>query len=230
MRRLTHTMFVPMLATMLVAAIPASAQSGDFAEQQQLVEKSRMTLEAFAADPSLSDPLQDFGPEAKAVFIVPQFMRGAFIFGGAGGSGVLLVRDDKSGTWGQPVFYNIGSASFGLQIGGDVSEIVLVVRTTKGLEEFYRSDFKLGGNVGMAAGPVGGGASVHGIAADIISYAKKKGAFAGIALEGSAVTVSDDSNEAYYGRPVRPIDIILKGDVSNHKSLPLRESVAKLMK
>ncbi len=230
MRRLTHTMFVPMLATMLLAAIPASAQSGDFAEQQQLVEKSRMTLEAFAADPSLSDPLQDFGPEAKAVFIVPQFMRGAFIFGGAGGSGVLLVRDDKSGTWGQPVFYNIGSASFGLQIGGDVSEIVLVVRTTKGLEEFYRSDFKLGGNVGMAAGPVGGGASVHGIAADIISYAKKKGAFAGIALEGSAVTVSDDSNEAYYGRPVRPIDIILKGDVSNHKSLPLRESVAKLMK
>jgi lipid-binding SYLF domain-containing protein len=218
------------LLSVLVTIIPALAQSGDFSEEQQLVDKAQLTLEAFAADPSLQYPLRELGPEARALFIVPQFMRGAFIFGGAGGSGLLLVRNERTGLWGQPVFYNIGSASFGLQIGGDVSEIVLVVRTMKGLEEFYRSDFKLGANAGMAVGPAGEGASVHGIAADMISYARKKGVFAGLAVQGAIVTVADDSNAAYYGMSVRPIDIILKGDVSNAASLPLRESATRLMK
>ena len=221
---------VVLLLPVVATVMPAPAWAADFAAQQQVVDKAKLTLEAFAADPSLKEPLHEWGPQARALFIVPQFIRGAFIFGGAGGSGVLLVRDDKTGKWGQPVFYNIGSASFGLQIGGDVSEIVLVVRTTKGLEEFYRSDFKLGGNAGMAVGPVGSGASVHGITADIVAYARKKGAFAGIALEGAVVTVSDDSNAAYYGRAVRPVDIITKGDVANPKSLALREAATTLMK
>lgn len=223
-------LFAPFVLAILIMTVPALAPAGDHAEQQQLVEKARLTLEAFAADPDLKQPLRELGPQARALFIVPQFLRGAFIFGGAGGSGLLLVRDERTGKWGQPTFYNIGSASFGLQVGGDVSEIVLVVRTIKGLEEFYRSDFKLGGNVGMAVGPVGTGASVHGITADIISYARKKGAFAGIALDGAFVTVSDQSNTAYYGRPVRPVDIIMKGDISNAASLPLRESAEQLMK
>lgn len=218
------------LLVVFLPMIPLPAQAGDFSEQQQLVDRSRLTLEAFAANPDLKDPLRELGPQARALFIVPQFMRGAFIFGGAGGSGVLLVRDERTGKWGQPVFYNIGSASFGLQVGADVSEIVLVVRTMKGVEEFYRSNFKLGGNVGMAVGPVGAGASVHGITADIISYARKKGAFAGIALDGAFATVSDQSNAAYYGRAVRPVEIIMKGDISNATSLPLRESAERLMK
>jgi len=210
------------------SALPAA--SADFAQQQQLVEKARFTLENFTADPGLKDSLRELSKEARAMFIVPQLLRGAFVFGGAGGSGVLLVREEKTGNWSQPVFYTIGSASFGLQIGGDASELVLVVRSQKGLEEFYRSDFKLGANVGIAAGPVGGGASVHGIAADIIAYARKKGAFAGMALDGAWVAVSDESNRAYYGQPVRPVDIVVKGSVSNPKSLDLRAAAAKLMK
>jgi len=210
------------------SALPAA--SADFAQQQQLVEKARFTLENFTADPGLKDSLRELSKEARAMFIVPQLLRGAFVFGGAGGSGVLLVREEKTGNWSQPVFYTIGSASFGLQIGGDASELVLVVRNQKGLEEFYRSDFKLGANVGIAAGPVGGGASVHGIAADIIAYARKKGAYAGMALDGAWVAVSDESNRAYYGQPVRPVDIVVKGSVSNPKSLDLRAAAAKLMK
>ena len=210
------------------SALPAA--SADFAQQQQLVEKARFTLENFTADPGLKDSLRELSKEARAMFIVPQLLRGAFVFGGAGGSGVLLVREEKTGNWSQPVFYTIGSASFGLQIGGDASELVLVVRNQKGLEEFYRSDFKLGANVGIAAGPVGRGASVHGIAADIIAYARKKGAFAGMALDGAWVAVSDESNRAYYGQPVRPVDIVVKGSVSNPKSLDLRAAAGKLMK
>jgi SH3 domain-containing YSC84-like protein 1 len=206
------------------------AVSAEAVAQQQLVDKAQLTLEVFASDPQLKDQLKQLNKEARALFIIPQFLRGAFIFGGAGGSGVLIARDEKTGKWGDPVFYNIGSASFGAQIGADVSEMVLVVRTKKGLEEFFTNDFKLGANAGMATGPVGGGMSAQGIAADIISYARQKGAFAGMAVDGAFVSVSNDSNQAYYGKPVRPTDIIVKKEVGNPKSLQLRAAADKLMK
>jgi lipid-binding SYLF domain-containing protein len=204
--------------------------AAEAAAQQQLVDKAQLTLEAFASDSQLRDQFKQLRKEARALFIVPQFMRGAFIFGGAGGSGVLIARDEKTGKWGDPVFYNIGSASFGAQIGADVSEMVLVVRTRKGLEEFFTNDFKLGANAGMATGPVGAGMSAQGIAADIVSYARQKGAFAGMALDGAFVSVSNDSNQAYYGKPVSPTDIIVKKEIGNPKSLQLRAAAEKLMK
>lgn len=205
------------------------AFSADPVSQQQLVDKAALTVEAFTADDGMKGSLKQLGKDAKGLFIVPQFVRGAFILGGAGGSGVLLVRDEKTGKWGDPIFYNIGSASFGLQIGADVSEMVLVVRTKKGLEEFYTNDFKLGANAGIAAGPVGAGVSAEGIAADIVSYAKKKGAFAGVALDGAFISVSNDANEAYYGKAVRPTDIAVKKEVGNPKSIKLRNAADKLM-
>lgn len=210
-----------------VNAIPALA--ADSMEQQQLVDKAKMTIEAFAADPGVGPATRELKSETKALFIVPQFIRGAFVFGGAGGSGVLIVRDEKTKKWSEPSFYTIGSASFGLQIGGDVSEMIFVVRNQKGMEEFYRTDFKLGADVSMAVGPAGEGASVKGITADVVAYAKKKGAFVGMAVDGSIIAVSDDSNAAYYGKPVRPTDIIVKQSVSNLKSADLRNAAAKFI-
>jgi len=213
----------------LVAGSFSTAAAADFSEQQQLVDKAKLTIEQFRADPSLKEAIAAWSPEVKALFIVPQFARGAFIFGGAGGNGVLLVRDEQKG-WSEPAFYSIGSASFGLQIGADVSEIVMIVRTKKGLEEFYSTDVKLGVETSMAVGPVGEGVSAQGIAADIISYARKKGAFAGMSLDGAAVAVSDAANGAYYGKPVRPVDILVKHSVSNPRSAELREAAGKLIK
>jgi lipid-binding SYLF domain-containing protein len=215
---------------MLAMFSAAAALSADAPAQQQLVDKAQLTLEAFASDGQLKDTFKQLSKEARALFIIPQFLRGAFIFGGAGGSGVLIARDENSGKWGDPVFYNIGSASFGAQIGADVSEMVLVVRTRKGLEEFFTNDFKLGANAGMATGPVGAGMSAQGLAADIISYARQKGAFAGMAVDGAFVSVSNDSNQAYYGKPVRPTDILVKKEIGNPKSLQLRAAADKLMK
>ena len=216
-----------MVVLSLLSAGPAF--SADATTQQQIVDKAQLTLEAFASDGQLKDVFKQLSKEARALFIIPQFMRGAFIFGGAGGSGVLIARDERTGKWGDPVFYNIGSASFGAQVGADVSEMVLVVRTRKGLEEFYTNDFKLGANAGMATGPVGGGMAAQGITADIISYARQKGAFAGMAVDGAFVSVSNDSNQAYYGKSVRPTDIIVKKDIGNPKSLQLRAAADTLM-
>ncbi|MDF0666090.1 MAG: lipid-binding SYLF domain-containing protein [Nitrospira sp.] len=204
-----------------------SALAEDAVEQQQLVDKAKMTLESFLADPSMGPALRDLKQDTKAIYIVPQILRGAFIFGGAGGSGVLLVRDEATKKWSEPAFYNIGSASFGLQAGGDVSETIFIVRNQRGLEQFYRHDFKLGLDASMALGPVGEGGSMKGITADLIGYARKKGAFVGMSVNGSIIAVSDDSNEAYYGKPVRPTDIIVKHAVSNPKSADLRNAAAK---
>lgn len=226
----TGLTLVAAVFTGLLSLLPTTARSEDFTQQQQLVDKAKMTLEGFTADAGLKGSLKQLGEDAKGLFIVPQFMRGAFMFGGAGGSGVLIARDEKTGKWSDPLFYNIGSASFGLQVGADVSEIVMVVRTQKGLEQFYTNDFKLGANVGVAVGPVGAGTSAKGMTADVVAYAKKKGAFAGIALDGSMVTISNDSNKAYYGKEVRPTDVIVKKEVGNPKSLDLREAAEKLLK
>jgi lipid-binding SYLF domain-containing protein len=196
-------------------------------EQERLVEKARLTVEAFAADPSQQD-LRQWVSKSKALFIVPEILRGAFVFGGAGGGGVLLVRDERSGEWSQPVFYNIGAVSFGLQAGADASELIMVVRTQKGLEEFYRSDFKLGADVGVSIGSLGSSASMEGITADLVSFGRSKGAFMGMALNGALIAVSDASNETYYGKPVRPTDILLKKTVSNPASTSLRDGVAAL--
>ncbi|MDF0673643.1 MAG: lipid-binding SYLF domain-containing protein [Nitrospira sp.] len=230
LRSRTGGTLVAAVLTVFVSLLPVTARSEDFTQQQQLVDRAKMTLEAFTAEAGLKGSIKQLGEDAKGLFIIPQFMRGAFMFGGAGGSGVLIARDEKTGHWSDPLFYNIGSASFGLQVGADVSEMVLVVRTKKGLEQFYTNDFKLGANVGVAVGPVGAGTSAKGITADIVAYAKKKGAFAGIALDGSMVTISNDSNKAYYGKDVRPTDVIVTKEVGNPKSIELREAAEKLLK
>lgn len=223
---LMGVVIIIMVATSLLAPGISAAAT----EQDQLVEKARLTVQAFATDESVKDELRSYSKEAKGLFIVPQLLRGALVFGGAGGSGVLLVRDEKTGGWSQPAFYNIGAVTFGLQAGGDASELIFVVRTQRGLEQFYRSDFKLGADTGLSIGPVGGSASVAGITADVVSYGRTKGAFAGMALDGVVIAVSNDSNESYYGKPVRPVDIIVKKSVSNPKSTDLHAAADGLMK
>ncbi len=222
------------LTTVWVAALvgfPSTpAITADFSEQQQLIDKAKLTMEAFGADPGLKASLQTDVKDPKGIFIVPQLLKGAFIFGGRGGSGVLLVRDEKTKAWSQPAFYTMGSVSFGLQAGGDASQLVFLIRTTRGLEQFYRNDFKMGVDAGLSAGPVGGGGAVTGITADLLSYASSKGIFAGMQLDGALVAVSNDSNAAYYGKDVRPTDILVKHSVENAKSADLRAAVAKVIK
>lgn len=208
-----------------MSAVISSAST----EQQQLIDRAKLTAEAFATDPQQAE-IRQWVKNSKGLFIVPQLFRGAFVFGGTGGGGILLVRDEKSGEWSQPAFYNIGAVSFGLQAGADTSELIFIVRTQKGLEEFYRSDFKLGADVGVSLGPIGNSNSMEGIAADLVSFGRTRGAFMGMALDGAMIAVSDTSNSAYYGKNVRPTDILVKKTVSNPASAELRGAVASFTK
>jgi lipid-binding SYLF domain-containing protein len=210
-------------------ASPAG-ESGEAAEQQQLVVKAQQTLEAFSTHPELLAMIRDGAPDVKAIFIVPRLIRGAFVFGGAGGSGLLLVRYQETGDWSQPVFYTIGSASLGLQLGLDTSELLMLVRTDRALKKFYHTSLTLGGDATVSLGPIGQGASLHGVKADLVSYARTKGAFAGIALDEAVIVASDEANRLYYQQPVKPTDILLKGSVSNPGSEQLRTAAAALLK
>ena len=120
-------------------------------EAQETVDKATETIGRFALDPDLS-AFRDYAKEAKGLLIVPTMVKAGFIIGGSIGGGVLVARGDKD-EWSNPAFYTMGSVTFGLQIGGEVSEIVLLVMSDKGLESLMTASAKLGADVGIAAGP-----------------------------------------------------------------------------
>ena len=197
--------------------------------EQQLVEKAKHTIESFMDDPNLAW-FQSHVKEAKALLIIPQQLKAAFFLGADGGSGVLIARDDQTGEWGEPAFYVLGGLSIGFQFGGEASEVIILAMTSGAVEKLYSSSFKLGGEVSVAAGPYGGGvegATSANLNADFLSFSRSKGVYAGISLEGSIIYANDESNEAYYGKKVRPADILLIKSVKNEHSSALRQAIMK---
>jgi lipid-binding SYLF domain-containing protein len=198
-------------------------------EQQVLVDQSQLTLRNFVSDPNMEWLVKNV-QNAKAVLIVPSMIKGGFFLGGSGGRGILLVRDEKTGKWYGPGFYTLGAVSFGLQFGGQKAEVIMLVMTQKGLESLYSSSFKLGGDVAVAAGPVGAGASTKaaGLKADYLSYSRAKGAFLGFSLEGAVVQINDEWNQAYYGKEARPTDIFVTRGVNNPNAAELQGAVGNV--
>ncbi len=201
----------------------SGAYGSEQVEAENLVDNATTVVKGFASDPDLKW-FQDQVKKAKAVLVIPQSIKGAFFVGGSGGSGALVAHDAATGKWGNPAFYTIGSVSFGLQFGGEASEVVLLIMTERGMEKLLTSSFKLGADLTLAAGPVGGGAAAQ--TADVLSYARSKGAFAGVALNGAVVKTKDKFNEAYYGTKVSPTDILIRKNVSNPHADPLRKEMA----
>jgi len=197
-------------------------------EAKKAVETSRMTLETFMTDPSNKE-FQGLIKKARGVYISPALLKGAFVVGVSGGNGVFLVKDKHTGKWMGPAFYTLGGASFGLQAGGAASEVVLLIMTDRGVQSFMKSNFKLGADVGIAAGPVGGGvaAETANLSADILSFSRSKGLFGGLSLEGAVVKVRGGYNEAYYGKKISPSQILLGGRASNPHAKGLLEEVTK---
>ncbi len=206
----------------------AKASGTDSIEAQGIVDKAKATFNDFVIDKNYSW-LQENLKKAKGVLIYPQILKAGFFLGGSGGTGVLLVRDEKTGDWSQPAFYTLGSVTFGLQIGGEAAEVVMMVMSQKAIDSLFTTSVKLGGDTSAAAGPYGIGAKGD-ITADIISFAKSKGVYAGLNVEGSMLNVRDSLNKAYYGQAVSPVDIIVKKLVSQKGSEELRAVLKKAAK
>ncbi len=207
-------------ATMLATA-PSSSAAG-FSRPDELVVKSEFVFKNFMADPNMAWFRENIG-KAKGIFIVPQMLRGGFIIGGSGGSGVLLARDEKTGKWSYPAFYTIGSVSLGFQIGADASELIFMIMTDKGLNAMLSTEFKLGGDIAVAAGPVGGSAKVQ--IADVLAFGRSQGAYGGISVEGAVIAPRYEWNSSYYGRDVTPYGILIKHSVTNPQAESLRAAL-----
>jgi lipid-binding SYLF domain-containing protein len=162
------------------------------------------------------------------VLVVPSLIKGGFILGAEGGSGVLLARDAR-GQWSGPAFYTLGTGSIGLQAGVQDSEVILVIVTEKGLNAILDKSFKLGADASVAAGPIGGAgvaaATTAGLGADIYAFARTRGAFAGISLEGTAVVRREAWNKAYYGKAVDPRAILIQRQLSSPGADRLRRAL-----
>jgi SH3 domain-containing YSC84-like protein 1 len=221
------TLALIVAVTLLIAGV-THARAQDKAEAQSLVDKARITFQSFMSDKNY-EYLRKNIKNVKALLIYPQVLKAGFILGGSGGTGVLVVRDAKAKDWSQPAFYTIGSVTFGLQIGGEAAEVIVMVMTKKAIDSLFTTSVKFGGDTSIAAGPYGAGAKVN-VTADFISYAKSKGLYAGLNLEGSAVNVRESLNKAYYGKAVTPFQILVEKKVRNKGSAGLRAALKKAVK
>ena len=221
MKRLVQALLV-----LYAFGLAITAYADNVAKSRELVEKANLSAQTFAADPNMSYLHANLG-KAEGVLIIPALVKGGFIVGGSGGSGVLLAKGEGN-QWSYPSFYTMGSGSIGIQIGGEVSEIVLMVMTKSGMDSLLASSFKLGTDASVAAGPVGVGAK--GQSVDILAFSRSKGLFGGVSLEGAVIKVRPEYNSAYYGKEVRTTDIFVTKAVSNPHADELRTSVAQMVK
>lgn len=209
-----------LLAAVAALGLAACASQPTRDETQAQVDAAQATLANFVRDPDMTWFREHVG-HAKAVLISPQIVQAGFIVGGSGGSAVLISRDGES--WAGPAFYRIAAGTLGLQAGAQASEMVTLVMTEKGVNSLLSTSFKLGGDVSVAAGPVGAGTGAP-INADMVVYTRSKGLYGGLNLDGTVISVDDGRNHAYYGRAATPGDILVTHSVSN----PHGQSLARV--
>ncbi len=213
---LAAVLLVPALARTAVAASPA----------EELVAESRFSIERLLGDPNLAN-LKIYVKNARGVLIIPELVKGGFFVGAEGGSGVLMVRG-SDGTWSSPAFYTLAAASFGLQIGGQVSEVVFTLMTEGAVEALLAHEVKLGADASVAVGPFGLGieaSTTTNLDADIYAFSKTAGLFGGGSLEGAKLFSRESWNDAYYGAPASPRAVVIERAFFNPQAEQLRSAL-----
>jgi lipid-binding SYLF domain-containing protein len=189
---------------------PAKERRAEAADAHKLVADAQATFTNFMLDPDQTWIQKNLG-RARGVLIAPKIVRAGFILGGSGGKAVLLAHEGA--TWVGPAFYNLATASVGFQAGVDVSEAIIVVMTEKGLNSLLSTSFKIGGDVSIAVGQVGAGATST-ASADLISFTRAKGVYGGLNLDGTVVHSDVDANDGFYGgKGLTPPDILIRKTV-----------------
>ena len=191
------------------------------------IEAAGIVLDEIQAAPDKGIP-QEVLASADCVAVVPSLLNGGFVFGGRYGKGVASCRTPTG--WSAPAFFTIGGGSFGLQIGGQATDVVMLIMNKHGMDNLLSSQFKLGADASAAAGPVGRHASADTdwkMRAEVLTYSRSRGLFAGLELSGAVIKQDKDSTRDFYGHMV-PFKTSLKGEVEAPKaSYPFLSSLAK---
>jgi len=208
--------FRKILSFLAATALALAVASPSFAaNERRKVEDSADVIKAIMAIPEKGIPpalLRD----AYGIAIIPGVIKAGFIVGGRYGTGVLLARDAQGG-WSDPAFISLAGGSFGWQIGAASTDIILVLKSRRSIDGVLRGKFTLGVDAQAAAGPVGRSASAATdvtLKSEILSYSRSRGLFAGVSLEGAAITIDDDADASYYGRHDLSVRELLAGQVT----------------
>lgn len=200
-------------AICLCTALPALPQG----KEDTRLKDSADVLKQILETPEKGIP-SDLLDKAVCVVVYPSVKKAAFVVGGSYGRGVITCRSgaNLNGPWSAPAMFALEGASFGLQIGGEATDFVLLVMNPQGARSVMSSKVKLGADASAAAGPVGRTTSAEidaAMKAEILSYSRAKGAFAGVSLAGSTMRSDDGANKAVYGEPLTAKDIVMEGKV-----------------
>jgi SH3 domain-containing YSC84-like protein 1 len=200
--------FVVAIALLAIAAVSASAQKNTGKDLRDAVERVNKSSEVLTEIMRIRDKSipRDLLEKAKAVVVFPGAIKGAFIVGGQGGKGVAVRRIGRG--WSAPAFLNMAGGSIGLQIGGSKTDYILLIMNDKGMKGLVEDKFELGGEGSVAAGPIGRTAAASTNAtldAEILTYSRSKGLFAGISLKGVSINSDSDLNRAIYQKNLKEI-------------------------
>jgi SH3 domain-containing YSC84-like protein 1 len=210
-KRMTFT-----AALILIFAVTA------FADKKEEVERAQKAAQAFREIMDAPDQAvpQDLLDRAHCVAVFPSVKKGGFVVGGQFGRGLISCR--KNAEWSAPAYFTIGGGSFGLQIGAQAVDLVLLVMNEDGVNGLLKSKFEIGAGAAAAAGPVGRNTSASTDAtmnAQILSYSRSKGLFAGLELKGSVIKEDEDANKDVYGRAVSARDLLETGKVKANSAV-----------
>jgi len=213
--------YLPILATLLLAVAPAAFAS-DHGDDVERTQNAARVFQQIMDTPDKGIP-HDLLEKAKCVAIVPGTKKFAFVFGGNYGRGLATCRTSHG--WSAPIFIAIEGGSFGFQIGGSSTDIVLLFMNQHALESLLGDKFKLGGDATVAAGPVGRSASAGTdvrLDAEVLSYSRAKGIFAGISLEGTVVMADKSGDSSMYGHDIDRHEVL-------NGSIPVPPSAHRLI-
>ena len=201
-----------LIAVAVIVCSPLIIAQGSSDEGRRVAEAATVLDEIMSAsDKALPRAIVE---NAEGIAVFPSMIKGGLVVGGQRGRGVLSVRDKKSGGWSSPAFLTITGGSFGAQIGAQAIDLILVINNQRGLEQLVKNQFKIGADASAAAGPVGRDASASTdiqMRAQILSYSRARGLFAGVTLNGATIRQDRDANERFYGTAFRTSQIVFDG-------------------
>ena len=208
-RNVLRTALALAVLSLLATPLRMAAQSD---EAQRIQESTTVFTEIMSA-PDKAIP-NSVLTKAEGVAIFPGTIKGGFVIGAQHGRGIISARVENTRGWSSPAFMTLTGGSIGAQIGAQAVDVVLIIMSRRGLQTLVSNEFKLGADAGVAAGPVGREASAGTdvqMRAEILSYSRARGLFAGINLNGSSIRGDDDANKRFYGKPLKTAYVIFQG-------------------
>jgi lipid-binding SYLF domain-containing protein len=190
------------LSATACAVLAATAAPARADQEQLIVDRARIVVESFLADPKLAK-MRVYVQNAYGVLVIPDLLKGGFFIGVEHGTGVLLGRDPQSGAWSEPAFFDLWGGSFGLQFGGQSSDAIFTLMNQGAIQKLLTSKFQLGADASVAVGElgagVGAGTTVQ-FGEDVYAFARNMGLYGGLALDGTYAKPRNDLNAAYFGQ------------------------------